>query len=45
MLTDARAVTPLDLDALYCQRWQVDVDLRSIKAAMGMDILQAKSPA
>lgn len=44
-LTDARAVTPLDLDALYCQRWQVEVDLRSIKAVMGMDILRAKSPA
>lgn len=44
-LTDARAVTPLDLDALYCRRWQVEVDLRSIKAVMGMDILRAKSPA
>jgi Transposase DDE domain len=43
-LTDARAVTPLDLDALYCQRWQVEIDLRSIKAVMGMDILRAKSP-
>ena len=44
-LTDARAVTRLDLDALYRQRWQVEVDLRSIKAVMGMDILRAKSPA
>lgn len=44
-LTDARAVTPLDLDALYRRRWQVEVDLRSIKAEMGMDILRAKSPA
>lgn len=43
-LTDARTVTPLDLDALYRQRWQVEVDLRSIKAVMGMDILRAKSP-
>ena len=43
-LTDARAVSPLDLDALYCQRWQVEVDLRSIKAVMGMDILRTKSP-
>jgi hypothetical protein len=32
-------------DALYRQRWQVEVDLRSIKAVMGMDILRAKSPA
>ena len=29
----------------YRQRWQVEVDLRSIKAVMGMDILRAKSPA
>lgn len=44
-LTDARSVAPLDLDMLYRQRWQVEVDLRSIKAVMGMDILRAKSPA
>lgn len=44
-LTDARTVTSFDLDALYCRRWQVEVDLRSIKAVMGMDILRAKSPA
>ena len=44
-LTDARTVAPLDLDALYRQRWQVEVDLRSIKAVMGMDILRAKSPS
>lgn len=44
-LTDARSVAPADLDALYRQRWQVEVDLRSIKAVMGMDILRAKSPA
>lgn len=25
-LTDARTVAPLDLDALYRQRWQVEVD-------------------
>ena len=43
-LTDARSVAPLDLDTLYRQRWQVEVDLRSIKAVLGMDILRAKSP-
>ncbi len=43
-LTDARSVKPLELDALYRQRWQVEVDLRAIKAVMGMDILRAKSP-
>ena len=25
-LTDARSVAPLDLDTLYRQRWQVEVD-------------------
>lgn len=44
-LTDARSVTPLDLDALYQRRWQVEVDLRSIKDVLGMDILRSKSPA
>jgi hypothetical protein len=43
--TDAREVSALELDVLYCRRWQVEVDLRSIKAVMGMDILRAKSPA
>ena len=43
-LADAHSVTPLDLDALYRSRWQVEVDLRSIKAVLGMDILRTKSP-
>ena len=30
---------------MYRSRWQVEVDLRSIKAVLGMDILRAKSPA
>ena len=44
-LTDARSVSAGELDALYKQRWQVEVDLRSIKAGLGMDILRAKTPA
>jgi hypothetical protein len=43
-LIDARAVSARDIDALYSRRWQVEVDLRSIKAQMGMDIVHAKSP-
>lgn len=43
-LTDARALSARELDALYSRRWQVEVDLRSIKAQMGMDIVRAKSP-
>jgi hypothetical protein len=44
-LIDEHHLTPMDIDQLYCRRWQVEVDLRSIKAEMGMDILRAKSPA
>ena len=44
-LTDARLIPPLELDHLYRRRWQVEVDLRSIKTVMGMDILRAKSAA
>lgn len=43
-LTDARALSARELDALYSGRWQVEVDLRSIKALMGMDVMRAKSP-
>lgn len=43
-LTDAQSVSPLDLDTFYRQRWQVEVDLRSLKAVRGMDILRAQSP-
>ena len=33
-----------ELDRLYRSRWNIEVDLRSIKAVMGMDILRCKSP-
>jgi hypothetical protein len=42
--TDVRSVSGPELDALYRRRWQIEVDLRSIKAEMGMDIVRAKSP-
>jgi len=42
-LTDAKTVSAKDIDALYDRRWQVEVDLRSIKAEMGMDILRTQS--
>lgn len=43
--TDPKSVSAVEIDKLYNRRWQVEVDLRSIKAQMGMDILRAKSPA
>ena len=44
-LTDPKLVSAAQIDELYNRRWQVEVDLRSIKAHMGMDILRAKSPS
>lgn len=44
-LTDAHESSAQELDGLYSRRWQVEVDLRSIKAQMGMGIVRAKSPA
>jgi hypothetical protein len=42
-LTNAKTVSATDIDALYGRRWQVEVDLRSIKAEMGMDILRTQT--
>lgn len=42
--TGTGAVSAKELDQLYRKRWQVEVDLRSIKAELGMDILRGKSP-
>lgn len=41
--------TPADVSAkevawLYTQRWQIELDFRSIKCAMNMDLLRCKSP-
>jgi hypothetical protein len=44
-LLEAKTVSAAELDALYGRRWQVEVDLRSIKAEMGMDILRTQSVA
>ena len=43
-LLDARTAPAAQLDRLYASRWNIEVDLRSIKAEMGMDILRCKSP-
>lgn len=43
-LTDARATPKPELTALYRSRWQVELDLRAIKAVMQMDILRCKTP-
>jgi Transposase DDE domain len=43
-LTNPAQVSKAQLNALYVQRWHVELDLRSIKSVMGMDILRCKSP-
>lgn len=43
--TDPTQVSAMEIDRLYNRRWQVEVDLRSIKAQLGMDILRARSPS
>ena len=43
-LIDPHEVHKQELFALYRQRWQVELDLRSIKAVMPMDSLRCKTP-
>lgn len=41
---DEKDVTPGDLDKLYSFRWFVELNLRSVKETMRMDILRCKTP-
>ena len=43
-LLDAEAVTANDLANLYRARWTAELDLRSLKQTMQMDILRCKTP-
>lgn len=43
-LTDADAYTRDDLAELYHQRWLAELDLRTIKITLGLDVLRCKSP-
>ena len=44
-LLDAGAVSRAALADLYRARWHAELDLRSLKIALGMDVLRCKSPA
>jgi Transposase DDE domain len=44
-LLDAEEVTASDLASLYRARWNAELDLRSLKQTMQMDILRCKTPA
>jgi len=43
-LINPKEVSRGELRELYLQRWNVELDLRSIKSAMQMDVLRCKSP-
>ena len=43
-LLDADEVSKLELVGLYGMRWQIELDFRSIKTVMQMEILRCKSP-
>jgi hypothetical protein len=44
-MLDAAEFTVEDLAELYCKRWQVELDIRSLKTHMQMDHLRCESPA
>jgi hypothetical protein len=44
-LTDAKEYPRDEIADLYRRRWLAELDLRAIKATMGMDVLRCKSPA
>jgi hypothetical protein len=44
-LLDAKRTPKAELKALYRERWQVELDLRHIKATLGMGVLSCKTPA
>src|SRR5215210_1613537 len=43
-LTDAAEYTKEDVAALFLERWNIELDLRSIKDVLKMDVLRCKSP-
>jgi Transposase DDE domain len=43
-LLDAGAITKEDLGQLYRARWTAELDLRSLKRTMQMDVLRCKTP-
>jgi hypothetical protein len=43
-LLDPRVASPRELDNLYSLRWNIEVDWRTIKVTMDMDVLRCLSP-
>ena len=43
-LVNKKSYSQSEISELYRRRWMVELDIRSIKCSMGMDILRSKSP-
>ena len=43
-LSDAEIYTKAQIASLYLQRWHAELDQRSIKVVLGMDVLRCKTP-
>jgi putative transposase len=44
-MLDASQYTVEDLAGIYCKRWQVELDIRSLKTHVQMEHLRCESPA
>jgi putative transposase len=44
-LLDSQEYTKEEVADLYLKRWNIELDLRSIKSVMGMDVLRCETPA
>ncbi len=44
-LLDHDTYSPSDIADLYHQRWQAELDIRSIKTTLGMEMIHCKTPA
>ena len=44
-LRDAKAYPKAALADFYEQRWKIELEFRSIKTSMGMEMIRCKSPA
>jgi hypothetical protein len=43
-LTDSQEYTQEDIAELYHKRWLVELDIRSLKVSLGMDVLRCQTP-
>ena len=44
-MTDHRALSKHDLQALYARRWDIELDLRHLKTTLGMEVLKCQTPS